>query len=271
VAEPRHLRTPLALAPSPPLADMTSSQQLIHRFEPITLAEMDAVKLQARMDTKYVFAESELPVLLERLMLDYRLLEVEQQRGTVYRTLYFDTAHLKHFLDHHNGRVFRSKVRFREYVGSPLCYLEVKRKTGRGATDKARLRVDAIPGQMSAEQFAFASEASGSKEPLLPVLWNQFTRLTLVHRTRHERLTIDQDLRFATASGDRELNGVCIAELKEERADRGSPFASLMKQRGIRPNGLSKYCTGMLLLGLAPKHNSFKATMLRVSRLQSAA
>lgn len=250
---------------------MSSSQQLIHRFEPITLAEMDAVKLQSRMDTKYVFAEHDLPALLEQLMPEYRLLEVEQQRGTTYRTLYFDTPQLKHFRDHHNGRVFRSKVRLREYVGSPLCYLEVKRKTGRGATDKVRMKVGTIAEELSAEQFAFASEASGCNEPLLPVLWNHFTRLTLVHRTRHERLTIDQDLRFAAHNSDRELSGICIAELKEERADRGSPFASLMKLRGIRPSGLSKYCTGMLLLGLAPKHNSFKALLLRVSRLQRAA
>jgi hypothetical protein len=156
-------------------------------------------------------------------------------------------------------------------VGSPLCYLEVKRKTGRGATDKLRMKVDGIPERMSAEQFAFACAASGCNEPLHPTLWNHFTRLTLVHRTRQERLTIDQDLRFSTYNCERELSGVCIAELKEARADRGSPFASLMKQHGIRPNGLSKYCTGMLLLGLAPKHNSFKATMLRVARLQSAA
>jgi hypothetical protein len=250
---------------------MTSSQQLIHRFEPITLAEMDAVKLQSRTDTKYVFAEKDLAELLEQLMPEYRLLEVDGQRGTAYRTLYFDTPQLKHYRDHHNGRVFRSKVRFREYVGSPLCYLEVKRKTGRGATDKVRVKVDGIPEQLNAEQFTFASEASGCKDALVPVMWNHFTRLTLVHRTRHERLTIDQDLRFAAANGDQELNGICIAELKEERPDRGSPFASLMKQRRIRPSGLSKYCTGMLLLGLAPKHNSFKATMLRVVRLQRAA
>ncbi|MBK8341295.1 MAG: VTC domain-containing protein [Flavobacteriales bacterium] len=75
----------------------------------------------------------------------YRLLEVDGVRGAEYRSLYFDSPALRHYLDHHNGRTLRSKVRFREYVGSGLCFLEVKRKTGTGRTDKARRREDAIP------------------------------------------------------------------------------------------------------------------------------
>jgi hypothetical protein len=246
-------------------------EEVIQRFDPIPLAEMDGVKLQSRMDTKYAFLEKDLSGFLEALRPEYRLLEVDGERGVAYRSLYFDTPDLKHFLEHHNGRIFRSKVRFREYVGSGLCFLEVKRKTGRGGTDKTRIQVPSIPMDLDAEQQAFVNTASGSDERLVAMLWNHFTRLTLVHRTRPERLTIDRGLRFSTPEGSAELDGICVAELKESRADRGSPFAALMRSNGVRPSGLSKYCIGMLLLGLAPKRNAFKPVLLHLEHLRRAA
>ncbi len=253
------------------MKSMPTVEEIIARFDPIGLAEMDGVKLQSRTDTKFAFREADLPKYLEALMPDYRLLEVDGVRGVSYRSLYFDTPGLKHFLDHHNGRVFRSKTRFREYIGSGLCFLEVKRKTGRGGTDKVRRREPSIPDVLNADQRAFVAQASGCAEPMHPVLWNHFTRLTLVHRTRQERLTIDRGLRFSTADGSAVMDGICVAELKESRADRGSPFAALMRAHGNRPSGMSKYCVGMLLLGLAPKRNTFKPLLLRLEHLRRAA
>ncbi len=250
---------------------MSTLEELIARFDPISLAEMDGVKLLSRTDTKFAFRESDLATYLEALMPEYRLLEVNGARGVGYRSLYFDTSDLKHFLDHHNGRVFRSKTRFREYLGSGLTFLEVKRKTGRGATDKVRRREATIPETLTAVQQAFVIQASGCADPMLPVLWNHFTRLTLVHRTRPERLTIDRGLRFTTPDRSADLNGICVAELKESKADRGSPFAALMRASGNRPSGMSKYCVGMLLLGLAPKRNAFKPVLLRLEHLRRAA
>ncbi len=248
-----------------------SVEELVARFDPIGLAEMDGVKLLSRTDTKYAFREADLPKYLEALMPEYRLLEVDGERGVSYRSLYFDTPDLKSFLDHHNGRVFRSKTRFREYIGSGLTFLEVKRKTGRGATDKVRRKEVSIPEKLSADQQAFIATASGCPDPMVPVLWNHFTRLTFVHRTRPERLTIDRSLRFTSPDGSAALDGICVAELKESRADRGSPFAALMKASGNRPSGMSKYCVGMLLLDLAPKRNAFKPVLLRLEHLRRAA
>lgn len=246
-------------------------KDLLQRFQPISLAEMDAVKLQSRMDTKYVFRLVDLPRILQHILPEYRLLEVNGTRGVEYRSLYFDTAGRQHYLAHHNERTFRSKVRFREYVGSDLCYLEVKRKNGRGDTDKVRIRVSSISERLDREQQDFVDRSSGSTTPLVATLWNHFTRLTLVHRTRHERLTIDLGLTFSTATDRRSLDGICIAELKESRAERGSPFNAFMKELGIRPAGMSKYCIGLLLMGLAPKHNNFKPVLLRLQGLQRAA
>ncbi|MCI1753557.1 MAG: VTC domain-containing protein [Flavobacteriales bacterium] len=118
---------------------------VLQRFAPIKLAEMDAVQLLVRMDTKYVFGAHRLTELLEELLPEYRLLEVNGVRGIDYQTRYFDTLALKHYFDHHNGRPLRSKVRVRRYGGSGLCVLEVKRKTGRGGTDKRRTPLPTFP------------------------------------------------------------------------------------------------------------------------------
>ncbi len=251
---------------------MGTTAQLIQRFEPISLAEMDGVKLQDRVDTKYVFGEHELPEVLEAMLPHYRLLEVNGVRGTDYRSLYFDTADLQHYQAHHNQRTFRSKVRFREYLGSGLTFLEVKRKTGRGRTDKKRIKVDAIPERLSAEQQDFVNKASHSDAPLQASLWNYFTRYTFVSRTAPERLTMDLALRYSTVSdNERALGAIVIAELKQERADRTSPFVRIMRQRVIAASGMSKYCVGQLLLGRNVKHNAFKAVLLKLDRIRQAA
>ena len=250
---------------------MHSVEELIQRFDPITLSEMDRVKLQDRMDTKYVFAGRELSGVLEDMLKDYRLLEVDGVRGTHYRSLYFDTPDLASYRDHHNKRTFRSKVRFREYEGSGLAYLEVKRKTGRGRTDKARMRVASIPSALSDEHKRFIAGAIGHDTALEPVLWNHFTRYTFVHRELPERLTMDIGLRFTDPAHQRELGDIVVAELKQERIDRRSSFARIMRRAGIRPAGMSKYCIGTLLLERKVKHNAFKEVLLMLERLRNAA
>ena len=250
---------------------MSELSTLLERFEPISLSEMDRVALLDRTDTKYVLPLSIMPSVLEELLPEYRLLEVGGVRGTAYRSLYLDTPELQHYHDHHNKRTFRNKVRYREYSGSGLAFLEVKRKTGRGGTDKVRQRVPAIPDRPSPEQLEFIAKATGRVEDLSPTLWNTFTRYTLVHHTRAERLTLDMDLSFYWEGEERVLGNVVVAELKEQRADRRSPFARIMRERGIRPAGMSKYCIGMLMMQQGLKYNAFKPVLRMLDRLRNAA
>ena len=254
---------------------MEHTSPVIARFRPIGLAEMDAVRLQDRVDTKYVFPAERLDAVLEELLPHYRVLEVNGVRGTDYRSLYYDTEDLHSFHDHHNGRVRRSKVRYREYLGSGLCFLEVKRKTGRGRTDKVRRQVEAIPERMPEDHASYVREASGNDAPLHPTLWNRFTRLTLVREDRPERLTLDLGLRFhapGTPPGDAvELGGLVVAEVKQARADRTSPFVRAMRRMGRRPGGMSKYCVGMLTLHPGLKYNNFKPVLRDLERTRNAA
>lgn len=240
---------------------------MIQAFAPITLNDMSKVALMDRCDTKYLFHSDLLPALLEAIQPHYRLLEVDGVRGTAYRSLYFDTVDLRLYHDHHNGRSFRKKVRFREYGGSGLCFLEVKRKNGRGETRKSRVKVEAIPLAMSTEHRYFLGASIADPNGLRPVLWNTYERLTFVANGRPERLTIDTALRFTADGLGSGLDQLCIAELKQERSDRTSPFAQIMHRMHIRPGGLSKYCTGMALLHPELKHNAFNPALRSLERI----
>ncbi|HRO39544.1 MAG TPA: polyphosphate polymerase domain-containing protein [Flavobacteriales bacterium] len=247
---------------------MFDVSSMIARFAPISLDEMEGVALQSRMDTKYLVGETELPGLLGRLVADYRLLETETGRGTLYRTLYYDTPERRFYRDHHNGRTFRSKVRMREYVGSGTCFLEVKQRTGRGGTRKRRVPVAAIGPVLSPAQAAFVADAIGSHTELQPVVRNEFFRYTLVHRTRKERLTLDLRLQFSSGDGTgASIPGLCVAELKEADIGHGSPFTALVRALPAPPSNFSKYCIGTVLLNPGVKYNNFKAVLLRAHKV----
>lgn len=242
--------------------------ELLERFEPISLEEMDGVKLLDRIDTKYVFGDALLPALYEAMVPEYRVLSVNGRRSTQYRTLYYDTPTIRHFKDHHQGLVLRSKVRYREYVGSGLRYLEVKQKTGKGRTNKVRMRVDEIPMEMPPEHLRFVREASKVKEPHLAQIWNSFRRTTFVHKQRPERLTVDTGLTFERNGHTANLGNACVVELKQEHDAEGSPFDELMKKLGQRPTGMSKYCVGMWKLVPEMKYGAFLEAFHEMARLR---
>jgi hypothetical protein len=223
------------------------------------------------MDTKFLVPARELSSILDEVAPSYRCLEVNGKKGAEYRTLYYDTPDYYCYFDHHNGRTFRNKVRKREYIGSNLSFLEVKRKTGSGRTDKVRTRIDEIHTALNDKEQAFIRNSVLRGTEYIDVLWNGFKRYTLVHRSIPERLTIDVGLWFKKHDRELHLEEVVICELKQERINMHTEFYRAMRNRGIRPAGMSKYCLGMLLMDEELKRNSFKPTILKIERIQNAA
>jgi len=105
-----------------------NEENILQNFQPISLSEMDEVKLMNRTDTKFVLNRTLFNEVLPQLTSSYRVLEISDQRLSSYRTLYFDTSGFDLFLDHHNGKGNRFKVRIRKYVESNLFFLEIKNK-----------------------------------------------------------------------------------------------------------------------------------------------
>ncbi|TWT32491.1 VTC domain protein [Posidoniimonas corsicana] len=238
--------------------------QALTRLAPIDLSEMDSVSLMNRVDTKFVMAESTLLDLLDDAADDYRVLEVGGERLTRYSTLYFDTPALNCYFDHHNGKSIRRKFRMRAYGSSGASFFEVKQRTNKGRTDKRRIPINAITSRLEGESAALAEAIAGADLGLEARIWTEFSRITLVGRHAPERVTLDVDLQFRV--GDRRvgLPGLVIAEVKQERDSRDSVVRRRLREAGVRPLRVSKYCLGSILLDPALKRNRFKPKLLAI-------
>lgn len=237
-------------------------------FNPISLAEMDEVKLMNRTDTKFVFRRDLLVSILKTLANHYQVLSINDGLISTYNSLYFDTPEFDYYLDHHKGKGNRYKVRIRNYTESNLFFLEIKNKY-KGRTDKKRIKLSDFENVFSETSQTFIDSVITTKPKLEAKLWNSFSRITLVNNKLKERLTLDLNLGFSWEEKDVNYNHLVIAELKQENVNRDSLFYALMKGKGILPNSISKYCVGAIGLNPDLKYNNFKPKTLLIDKLRS--
>ena len=249
---------------------MSEVSSIITGFSPISLNEMDDVKLMSRNDTKFAFKANKMTLLLQRLLPFYRVLAIDGKLIHDYKSLYYDTDDRKFYLDHHNGRVNRNKIRFREYVGSKLTFLEIKRKNNKGKTIKKRIKVDAISNNLSDKQQQYIDKIIGNPIQVSAKQWINFSRITFVHKTQKERLTMDMNLTFEDANNNGDMKHIVIAEVKQERMSRSSDFMRIAKEMHILPIRISKYCLSTLSLNPFLKRNRFKEKVLFINKLKQA-
>ena len=247
---------------------MSNLPQIVADFLPISLDEMDDVKLMSRTDTKFAFKANKMPLLLQKLLPFYRVLAIDGELIHDYKSLYYDTDNRKFYLDHHNGRVNRNKIRFREYVGSKLTFLEIKRKNNKGKTIKKRMKVNAISNELSEKQQNYIEKIIGRPMEVNAKQWINFSRITFVHKTQKERLTIDVNLTFENSNEKGDMKHIVIAEVKQERMSRSSDFMRIAKEMHILPIRISKYCLTTLALNPELKKNRFKEKVLFINKLK---
>ena len=240
----------------------------LNKFETITLSEMDDVKLMSRTDTKFVFNFLRLPEFLEKLSRFYKVLLIDENLIHDYKSLYFDTEDRKFYIEHHNRRVNRNKIRFREYVGSGLTFLEIKLKNNKGKTIKKRIKVDSISEEITKKQQRYIHKIIGYPIEVSAKQWINFSRVTFVHKTQKERLTMDINLTFNNKKDEGDLKNIVIAEVKQERMSRSSDFMRVAKEMSILPMRLSKYCMSTLSLNPKLKKNRFKEKQLFINKLK---
>ena len=247
-------------------------ESVLDTISPILLGEMDSIKLMNRIDTKFLTTEATLVHVLEDASArGYRALETEGTKISAYDTLYYDTPGLQMFLDHHNRRLVRQKVRTRTYVGSGQTFLEIKRKNNHGRTKKKRTEIPpAAFRDFSAEPAArelLEKYSAFPADALSPALETRFRRITLVNAAKTERLTIDTGLCFHNARNGREasLLDAVIIELKQDgRA--ASEMKDILLDHRVKPARLSTYCIGTTLTDGAVKSNRFKPKVRMIEK-----
>jgi hypothetical protein len=273
---PRVATQPKAAPPPVPASSSTREAQqdtswrseLLQRFDAIHLSEMKRVALLRRTDTKYLMSEAQLVQALAHLSSQYRILEVAGQRLQRYETLYFDTQNLALYRQHHDGRRSRYKVRERAYLDSNLTFWEIKHKVNDNTTIKSRKQTRELNPQIARDARPFLhAHYPYPLAALEPTLYNTFQRITLVSKQSVERLTIDIGLRLLRDDACVSLDGLVIAEVKQDGFSMDSAFVQEMRALGVRPTGFSKYCIGVSLLYPEVKHNRFKPQLRRVEQL----
>lgn len=239
-------------------------------FKPISLEEMDHVRLMNRMDTKFIFHDGLLPLILSKAFNDYRMLEIDGTRLFQYNSLYYDTEGLKFYLEHHNGIRPRFKVRFREYVDTSAVYLEIKRKTNKERTRKTRMQVEEIETSLTQSSLQFIKEKiPADYPPLTASLSTHFKRMTLVSLKGNERITIDTNLAFKNKKQEKNLPRLIICEVKRDASADFSIFMRILNNNHIHSGNLSKYCLGAVLLRKDIKANRYKEKILEINRLDN--
>ncbi|MBN2668862.1 MAG: polyphosphate polymerase domain-containing protein [Bacteroidales bacterium] len=240
---------------------------IIAQFDPISLSQMDEVKLMNRTDSKFFFNHEKLHQILEQARSSYRVLEVCNERILDYRTQYFDTEDFKMYKAHQNSKLNRYKIRQRVYLSSNLSFLEIKFKSNKGITLKKRIKTEQFSQPLNEnEQRFIEAQTPYEYRYLRKALINNFSRITLVHNQAKERVTIDLNLNFQNSETSYDLPFLAIAEVKREGLS-ASDFIKILKENRIYSQSISKYSIGALLLNKHLKHNRFKNKLISLIKI----
>ena len=169
-------------------------------------------------------------------------------------------------------------------MDSGLNFLEVKTKNNHGRTKKKRIDMvgfdpmhpdHGIRFQRQDEQYKVYDEFLRKHLRYDPAIMsekleNHFNRITLVNKSKTERLTIDTGLCFHNllTGRDADLTGLAIIELKRDGLQ-PSPILEMLRELRIKPCGFSKYGMGSAFTDPSLKRNNFKERMRLVERFLS--
>jgi len=245
---------------------MEELERLLVAFEPTSLEEMDAVSLMDRCDNKYRIRESLLAGIIEFIYPHYKILTINQHRIFTYETLYYDTADYTLYLQHHNKKLSRLKIRHRSYNETGTGFLEAKRKTNKGRTIKNRMACNHLPDLQNADIMAFLDKFFPTdQKQLIPALWVYFKRFTLVSKVLNERVTIDTELKYAMNDKEISMRDMVIVETKRNGKAEKSMMKTFLDAHKISEGSMSKYCLGTALLQDGIKKNNFKSFLSKIN------
>lgn len=237
-------------------------KNILNKFQPVNLENIDDYLFRKRYDTKFVFPLRLLEKILKEISSNYKILKVEKKFIQDYYSLYFDNTEFKFYLDHHNQKLNRYKVRFRSYRETDSCFVEIKFKDNKYQTKKWRVRIDNSAfrnGNMGEREIEF-TKALLNFDPglLIPRFLISYLRITLFHKTLKEKITLDTNLAFHKNGEKKGFPDLIIAEVKQKKINNNSEMIKTLRNFRITPLRFSKYCFGVFLFFPELKYNRFK-------------
>jgi len=247
---------------------LSSLQYLLKDHTTLSLEELEKVKLLDRQDTKFVFNQVQLPLILDKIKPFYRILEINNDLLFTYENTYFDTDDFLFYNQHHNEKRERYKVRFRKYSSNSNIFFEIKIKNNKNRTVKKRLMVDEMNGCLGGREIELVSNIIGLQPNKLTTKLNiQFSRITLADNSFNERLTIDTNLSAKNGSSSKIFDKLVISEIKQKKYNPKSQYIQILRDLRIPEMRFSKYCMGMLHVNKEIKYNRFKPKLLQINKI----
>jgi hypothetical protein len=238
--------------------------------DPIGLDElMGLAELQTRVDRKYFVPAGVFRRLIDELAGELRVLDIDGRRTFGYESVYFDTPQLTTYRAHLQRRRHRFKARTRTYTDSGLCMFEVKLTGARGETVKHRVphraedSAELTEGARAHLRTALC-EAYHQDMPagLRPTLATTYRRTTFVSRSGDVRLTCDVGL--ACLNDRHEVRDTGTHVLVESKSSGGGSSPDrILRELGVRPASVSKYCVGVAALHPELPSNPWHQTLRR--------
>ncbi len=240
--------------------------QILNTYSSININNIRAYNLLDRLDTKYIFNINQLENILIQLKPFYDCFVINGNLISKYNTLYYDYKDLNFYYQHHNGKLNRYKVRYRNYVESNIGFMEIKLKTNKNRTIKTRLQ-SLLNDKFSHEQNNFFSQNKiENPNKLKPQIWINYSRICLVSKSGVERVTLDINYEANYLKTNVTLNNIIFAEVKRIEKN-NSPFINLVRSLNITEVGISKYCLGMALTNRSIKTNNFKENLRIINKI----
>ncbi len=239
--------------------------------DPISLKELNALaELQTRVDRKYFVPAAAFRRLITELRDEIQVLEIDGLRTFGYESVYFDTPELSTYRAHVQRRRQRFKARTRTYTDTGLCMFEVKLTGARGETVKQRvphpqeyraeLTDDALAHLATSLCQAYHQEVPAGMGPKLVTTYR---RTTFVTRTGEARLTCDTGLVCLDLEHEVRDTGTHVLVESKSGGQGGSVADRILRELGVRPASVSKYCVAVAALHPELPSNPWHQTLRR--------
>lgn len=242
--------------------------EILGRYEASSLKELESKGLLKRYDTKFIISTEFIPELLDYLKIYYNVLDISGIREFTYHNQYLDTKDYCFFNQHHNGKLNRTKLRFRKYLESGISMFEIKQRTNNRRTVKERIGIDFDTFELNsdAEQL-IKNKLNGACSDFLPKLKVNYKRITLLQKESAEKITIDRDIYFKNSVNDLSLKNLALIEVKQLQLSYLTPVMIFLREKKHLPIiNFSKYCIGLVLTDPNVKYNRFKKRILFINK-----
>ena len=237
-------------------------------LEAVSLQDLvSQAELLTRVDRKYLLCEHAARQILDSAADGVRVLEISGRREFAYDSVYFDTPDRLSYHLTAQRRRRRFKLRTRSYLDNGTAFLELKTKSGRGATVKNRI------AQAPEDRARLTREGRAHVGPLLqgqghdprlidrlhPALVSRYHRTTLL-LPDGSRATVDTRLAWSDGT-HRSVSLPHHVIIESKSAGPPSRLDLALWRAGHRPTGISKFGTGTAALHPELPSNKWARTL----------